>query len=144
MIVKHYNNTILYQFWGHEHKDTFIVYLDNDKNPYSFGFLGPSLMSDYRYPSFRIFEYDSPKNIKNYYHYIINLNKTIKENKLIVEKSYNVTGQYSLKNIDTYNFYNLGKKIEKNSTFFKDYCRLYYDTPFNYTCSSNLKKEIFI
>ena len=143
-IVKQYNNTILYQFWGHEHKDTFIVYLDNDKKPYSFGFLGASLMTDYRYPSFRIFEYDSPKKIKNYYHYRINLNRTIKENKLIVEKSYNVTGEYFLKNIDTNNFYNLGKQIETNTTIFKNYCRLYYDSPFNHTCSNNLKKEIFI
>ena len=143
-IVKRFNNTILYQFWGHEHKDTFIVYLDENKQPYSFGFLGASLMTDYRYPSFRIFEYDSPNIIKNYYHYRINLNKTIAENRLVVEKSYNVTGLYSLKEVNTKNFYNLGKRIENNSTIFKTYCKLYYDTPFNYTCSKNLSQEIFV
>ena len=101
-------------------------------------------MSDYRYPSFRIFEYDSPNIIKNYYHYRINLNKTIAENRLVVEKSYNITGLYSLKEVNTKNFYNLGKRIENNSTIFKTYCKLYYDTPFNYTCSSNLTQEIFV
>ena len=92
----------------------------------------------------KIFPVNSPNIIKNYYHYRINLNKTIAENRLVVEKSYNVTGLYSLKRMDTTNFYNLGKQIENNSTIFKTYCKLYYDTPFNYTCSANLKKEIFV
>ena len=46
---------------------------------------------------------------------------------------------------DTLNLrYNLGKQIENNSTIFKTYCKLYYDSPFNYTCPPNLKTEIFV
>ena len=57
-IVETYNNTLTYQFWGHEHKDTFIVYLNKKGEPFAHGLLSSSLMSDQRYPSFRLYEYD--------------------------------------------------------------------------------------
>ena len=140
-IVKRYNKTMKYQFWGHEHKDRFFVYEDG----YSFGFVGGSLMSDHKYPNFRVYNYDpKTKDILDFYHYRVNLTETIRTNKISIEQSYNASHTYQLKTIDAKSFYHLAHLISTNKGYFDLYCKLYYDTPENYTCSKELIDEIYI
>ena len=102
-------------------------------------------MSDHRHPSFRIYRYNETTNeIIEYYNYRINLNKTIKDNRLVVEQLYNTTQDYNLKKINTVSLFNLANIFRKNLTYFNKYCRYYYDTPLKYKCNKTLIDEIFI
>jgi len=140
-IIKIYNHTILYQFWGHTHKDEFIVYPEN----IAFGFGCPSLMSDHRNPSFRVYEYNSTTNeIINYYHYTINLTDTIIKNKLNVTLLYDFKHTYHLDKINGYTMGLLAHSFKNNKDMFKKYCDLYYNTPEKYTCSNELINNIFV
>ena len=139
--MKKYNNTLIHQFWGHTHKDLFMVYKDN----VGFGFGNPSLMSDHRYPSFRIYEYEpTTYEVVNYYHYVVNLTNTIIHNKLNVSFSYNVKETYNLDKLDGKNFGMLAESFKKDKKLFDVYCKYYYNTPLNYTCSNELINDIFV
>ena len=144
-IMKEYNDTIKYQFWGHEHKDRFFVYQDAHNNTYSFGFVGGSLVSDHKYPNFRVYKYDpKTKDILDFYHYRVNLTETIRTNKISIDQSYNASHTYGLKTIDTKSFSKLAHLISTNKSYFDLYCKLYYDTPEKYTCGKELISEIYV
>ena len=102
-------------------------------------------MSDHRYPSFRVYEYNSTTSeIINYYHYHINLTDTIIKDKLNVTLSYDFKHTYNLDKINGNTMGSLAHSFKNNKDMFKKYCDLYYNTPEKYTCSNELIDNIFV
>ena len=137
-IFYNFKDIIIHQWWGHSHNDQFIIYKNHNDtydNYYSCGMITPSLMSDKRFPSFRINDYD-PLTFKliDYTQYYANLTEIILTNNFEFKKQYSFRELYNLSNIDCKNYYTLYNKIH-NGTLYHKYCNQY--TPGFKNCVTN-------
>ena len=85
----------------------------------------PSLMSDKRFPSFRIYEYDPITfELIDYTQYYANLTEIILTDNFNFKKQYSFRELYNLSTIDCNSYYILYDKINDGSLYQK-YCNQY-------------------
>ena len=85
----------------------------------------PSLMSDKRFPSFRVYDYD-PTTFKliDYTQYYANLTDIILTNNFKFQKQYSFRKLYNSSNLDCDSYYSLRDRINDGSLYQK-YCNQY-------------------
>ena len=114
-LVRDYSDVIRYQWFGHSHNDQFVLYKDDD-HFFGTAVVGPSLMPDKRFPSFRIYQYDTTDfTLLDYSQYVANLTDIILQDKIMYTKSYSFRSEYNLSGLETSDYLELYKGIQ-NST----------------------------
>ena len=121
-ILNKFKHSIIHQFFGHTHRDHFLVFY-NQNNPIGSGFIAPSFLPDNHDPNFRLYSYNGT-HIDNYNQYHVNLMKTRMFNKSIIEKSYSFKDTYDI-SPTTQSFSHLLKNMQTNNTLFYHYCKHY-------------------
>ncbi|XP_059171988.1 sphingomyelin phosphodiesterase-like [Physella acuta] len=150
-IVNRYENTIVNQFYGHNHTDWYEMFYDDVtfQRPLGVGFVAPSVTPySYNNPNYRIYTMDGTYNgsswaVLDYSNFYLNLTEANLYNtptwrfEYSPKQAYNMTGLYAA------DWDQLLQRMEKDDTLFQlfyTYNRnLYPETP----CHGNCKADIF-
>ena len=121
-----YADVIKYQFWGHEHQDYYYLTLDENRVPVGFSLVAPSMLADWRFASFRIYEYDrDTMDILNYVNYVADLNTIIRNDAIGYYEYYDFQRVYNVRAPTTNNMVNLFQKMYNNNQD-NEYIQKYY------------------
>lgn len=136
-----YARNIQYQFYGHTHQDYFYLFFNNYNVPIGLTFVSPSLLGDYRFPSFRIYLMDDDYNILNYYQYVCNLTETILTNQINYYIDYSALETYNLIDISPKSYYQLYENLKNNDTLLQEYHQHYIPGFNQYYCNETCKQN---
>lgn len=129
-IYNRYQKTIMYQFWGHSHRDEFFLLQKTDDatwNPTGMGWIPGSIMPDFHQPTVRIYYYNrSSLEILDYDQYLVNLDELNKQPDLPIDKVefthyYSAKESYGLPDMSYKSWAGLVDRMWKNDTLFQLY-----------------------
>nr|XP_033794073.1 acid sphingomyelinase-like phosphodiesterase 3a isoform X2 [Geotrypetes seraphini] len=149
MLFRKYSSIIAGQFYGHIHRDSLMVLLDEKGIPVNSLFVAPAvtpiknfLHVDSNNPGIRLYQYDpSDYSLKDLCQYFLNLTEANIEKKPIWKLEYIMTNTYGIQNLQPESLYGLVKKFkDSHSDQFKSYYKHYivsYDS--SYVCEEYCK-----
>ena len=118
---------------GHSHRSRFILYKKDGKFVSS-ALITPSIYTDNKYPSFRVYNYTN--GVLDFSEYFCNLTKIIEREKFECEYRYSFLQEYGLNNTDLPNLVDLYERMKRNGTLLNTYISHYsppqFDTTFDY------------
>ncbi|XP_067881478.1 acid sphingomyelinase-like phosphodiesterase 3a [Heterodontus francisci] len=114
-ILRKYSDIIVGQFFGHTHRDSIMVLLDNQGNPISSLFVGPAitphrsvLIGVTNNPGLRLYKYDvNDYSLLDFWQYYLNLTEANEEKQPDWKLEYIMTVAYGIKDIQPQCLYNL-------------------------------------
>ncbi|XP_078255713.1 cyclic GMP-AMP phosphodiesterase SMPDL3A isoform X1 [Rhinoraja longicauda] len=106
-ILRKYSNVIVGQFYGHTHKDSIMVLLDDQGNPVNSLFVGPAVTPLKRFlkqvsnnPGFRLYKYDTQDySLLDFWQYYLNLTEANEKKKPDWKLEYIMTSAYGIKDL---------------------------------------------
>ena len=115
-LLANYQDLIVLPAYGHTHEDRFILF--NNAGKFTGHTLVPgSLMTSNHDPDFRIYLYDRDTwDIIDYMQYSCSLQKTIINDRVMCNNTYNFTTEYNLPNIGLNSMVNIYNKLLRNDT----------------------------
>lgn len=123
-LVSEYSDIIKANFWGHTHKDQFILYRDNNQQVVNHGYVVPSFVPNHWYTSMRVYEYDtSSYEILNYYQLSSNVNVSDYNYDLY----YDALKDYEMKDLSTESWNRLAGEMIVDDKLFDKYYEHYYN-----------------
>uniref|UniRef100_A0A8C5PX50 Acid sphingomyelinase-like phosphodiesterase n=1 Tax=Leptobrachium leishanense TaxID=445787 RepID=A0A8C5PX50_9ANUR len=128
-IFRNYSDVLAGQFYGHIHRDSIMVLLNEKENPVGSVFIAPSVTPIRPYeesgnnPGFRIYHYDSNTyNLLDLWHYYLNLTDANLKEEAIWKLEYIMTEIYKIKDLQPDSMEDLVKRFAKpDSLEFKTY-----------------------
>ncbi|KAK6489806.1 acid sphingomyelinase-like phosphodiesterase 3a [Huso huso] len=116
-----YSNVIAGHFYGHTHRDSIMVLLDEQGNAVNSLFVAPAvtpimgaLESQSNNPGFRLYQYDSSDyNLLDIWQYYLNLTEANEEKKPDWKLEYIMTKYFNIKDIQPRSLYELAQRFEK-------------------------------
>ncbi|MGH0138941.1 UNVERIFIED_CONTAM: hypothetical protein FKN15_068064 [Acipenser sinensis] len=131
-----YSNVIAGHFYGHTHRDSIMVLLDEQGNAVNSLFVAPAvtpimgaLESQSNNPGFRLYQYDSSDyNLLDIWQYYLNLTEANEEKKPNWKLEYIMTKYFNIKDIQPRSLYELAQRFEKpQSKEFQQYFNNFID-----------------
>eukprot|EP01101_Sappina_pedata_P006065 TRINITY_DN2926_c0_g1_i2.p1 TRINITY_DN2926_c0_g1~~TRINITY_DN2926_c0_g1_i2.p1 ORF type:complete len:566 (+),score=196.98 TRINITY_DN2926_c0_g1_i2:28-1725(+) len=124
-MISQYNETIVGQFFGHTHRDMFMVFNEqtDDLTPIGAAFVAPS-MTTYGgiNPSIRLFEYDSDsKQLLDFTQYFFNLTQANQDGHIVIEKEYSMRETYGIADLSPASMKSLIAKLDSNDALFQQF-----------------------
>lgn len=152
-IISRYESTIVGQFFGHIHLDSYEMFYDvnNMKRPVSMAYIGssvtPYLTNTAVNPSFRIYEVDGNYNssswaVLDYDSYILDLKLANERDKPVWIKEYSAKATYNLPSLSPANWNNLIEIMKTDDTVLKLFNRYKYKSTTDGSCSSTCRREL--
>ena len=135
-IISKYKDDIVHQFYGHRHRDQFLLFSSLSGEFVGSGFLAPSFMPDKHDPAFRIY-HSNQTHIHDYDQYTLNLTNVIQKNNFKYTKLYSFSKEYG-NEPSTKTFIELYRNIQRNATTRKQFCKRYNMDENNDNCSVQL------
>jgi hypothetical protein len=141
-LVKKYPN-IQNQFFGHSHRDRFMVYKDSvDGLPFNHLYVAPSMMPDKQFSSIREYLYNpDTMEVLDYNQYGCNLTQAILTNRTDYEIIYSAKSAYSMKDLSTLSWNTLLEELIRSPPLVQEYYNRYY-TGMNYFCDDDCLKGV--
>ncbi|XP_078068873.1 cyclic GMP-AMP phosphodiesterase SMPDL3A [Mustelus asterias] len=142
-IFRKYSGIIVGQFFGHTHKDSIMILLDNQGNPINSLFVAPAVTPQRRSltgvtnnPGIRLFKYDTNDyRLLDFWQYYLNLTEANEEKKPDWKLEYIMTEAYGITDMQPQSLYDLANQFTGSHS--KKF-QMYYDHYFvNY--SNNVK-----
>ncbi|XP_063299529.1 acid sphingomyelinase-like phosphodiesterase 3a [Pelobates fuscus] len=134
-IFRNYSDVISGQFYGHTHRDSIMVLLDeNNEKPVGSVFVAPAVTplrslseSDGNNPGFRLYHYDTGcYNLLDLWHYYLNLTEANLKKEAIWKLEYIMTEIYKIKDIQPESLEELIQRFRKpDSIDFQNYYKNY-------------------
>ncbi|XP_030054429.1 cyclic GMP-AMP phosphodiesterase SMPDL3A [Microcaecilia unicolor] len=149
MLFRKYSSIIAGQFYGHTHRDSLMVLLDEKGIPVNSLFVAPAVTPikgfpslDSNNPGIRLYQYDpTDYSVKDLRQYFLNLTEANIEKKPIWKLEYIMTNTYSIQNLQPESLYGLVKQFrEQHSKQFQNYYKHFlvsYDS--SYVCEGHCK-----
>ncbi|KAM3931611.1 cyclic GMP-AMP phosphodiesterase SMPDL3A [Leptodactylus fuscus] len=140
-IFRTYSDVIAGQFYGHTHRDSIMVVLDDKDKPVGSVFVAPAVTpiksaseKDSNNPGFRLYQYDTNTySLKDLYHYYLNLTDANLRKEAIWELEYIMTKEYNIKDLQPESLQELISRFQKpQSVDFQNYYKNYivnFDIP---------------
>jgi len=135
-IMLKYCDIIVYQFFGHTHKDELVVYKDSG----CVGFIMSSIEPDQHQSSFRIYYTNNNLDIIDYTQYIINLNETITNNRIIAYPYYSARKDYNFNKLDNKELYKMVYNMYDDYELFNKFYNHYHVNSTYDNCDDNCRK----
>ncbi|XP_066151569.1 acid sphingomyelinase-like phosphodiesterase 3b [Euwallacea fornicatus] len=116
-LVRNYSSTIVGQFFGHLHSDTFRVVYDKDGDPASWAMIAPSITPKRNHlgpnnPALRLYKFNRDTGqVYDYTQYYMDLSQANSHSKAEWTVEYNFTSYYGLNEISSENLHNLARKF---------------------------------
>ncbi|XP_005990512.1 acid sphingomyelinase-like phosphodiesterase 3a isoform X2 [Latimeria chalumnae] len=129
-IFRKYSNVIAGQFFGHTHRDSIMVLLDEKGNPINSLFVAPAvtpikdaLEITSNNPGFRLYKYNSKDySMLDLWQYYLNLTEANAKDKPEWRLEYIMTQAYGIKDLQPQSLYELSKQFQvAKSELFKKY-----------------------
>jgi hypothetical protein len=147
-----YKDIIIHNFWGHSHRDQFVLYRDQNDNVTGMGFICPSVQPDHQESSLRFYVYDRDTfEVMDYHDYTFDVvNATSHSPQQIINYNYYYSAKelYNLPDLSYKSWANLAEQFKTNSTLIDFYWDHYYpghknfDNPCDQRCQTILICEI--
>ncbi|XP_075059105.1 cyclic GMP-AMP phosphodiesterase SMPDL3A [Mixophyes fleayi] len=140
-IFRTYSDIIVGQFYGHTHRDSIMVVLDEKENPVGSAFVAPAVTpikssteAESNNPGFRLYQYDTSNYILlDLWHYYLNLTDANLRKEALWKLEYIMTKEYSIKDLRPESLEELVKRFQKpKSMDFQNYYKNYL-VSFDYT-----------
>lgn len=134
-IINRYENTVVNQFYGHNHRDWFEVFYDTRdfRRPLNFGFVAPAVTSrDKTNPVYRIYTVDgdyegSSWAVLDYTNYFLNLTQANLQERATWAYGYNPKIDLGMESLYAADFDNLIQRMEKDDSLFQKFYFYYYN-----------------
>jgi len=151
-IINRYESTIAAQFFGHTHKDSFIIFHDEEdpSRPVNTAYIGPSV-TPYQglNPAYRIYEFDGfyPEStfaVLDHINYIANLSEANQPGQSPVwKKEYSAKEQYNMKSMFPADWQILYNRLKEDSSLFNTFHKFYYKShPPKTPCGHHCKRSL--
>ncbi|OCT80206.1 acid sphingomyelinase-like phosphodiesterase 3a [Xenopus laevis] len=133
-IFRNYSDVITAQFYGHTHRDSIMVLLDEKENPVGSVFVTPAvtpirsvLETDSNNPGFRLYQYDTMNHhLLDLWHYYLNLTEANLKNESSWDLEYIMTKTYQIKDLQPESLGDLVKRFQQpGSIEFLNYYKNY-------------------
>ncbi|KAG8444288.1 hypothetical protein GDO86_009463, partial [Hymenochirus boettgeri] len=133
-LFRNYSDVITGQFYGHTHRDSIMVLLDDNEKPVGSVFVAPAvtpiksvLETDSNNPGFRLYQYDtSDYHLLDLWHYYLNLTEANRRNESLWDLEYIMTKTYQINDLQPENLDVLVKRFkQERSTDFNNYYKNY-------------------
>ncbi|XP_067840697.1 acid sphingomyelinase-like phosphodiesterase 3a isoform X2 [Heptranchias perlo] len=133
-ILRKYSDLIVGQFFGHTHKDSVMVLLDDQGNPINSLFVAPAVTPQRGFldhvtnnPGFRLYKYDTNDySLLDFWQYYLNLTEANEEKRPDWKLEYTMTEAYGIKDIQPQCLYDLTNQfIMSHSKEFQMYYNHY-------------------
>ncbi|XP_044145349.1 acid sphingomyelinase-like phosphodiesterase 3a [Bufo gargarizans] len=140
-IFRTYNDVIAGQFYGHTHRDSFMVVLDEKDKPVGSAFVAPAVTpikssseKESNNPGFRLYQYDTNSySLKDLWHYYLNLTDANLRKEALWKLEYIMTTEYNIKDLQPESLKELVLRFRKpQSVDFQKYYKNYlvnFDSP---------------
>ncbi|XP_040285025.1 acid sphingomyelinase-like phosphodiesterase 3a [Bufo bufo] len=140
-IFRTYNDVIAGQFYGHTHRDSFMVVLDEKDKPVGSAFVAPAVTpikssseKESNNPGFRLYQYDTNSySLKDLWHYYLNLTDANLRKEALWKLEYIMTAEYNIKDLQPESLKELVLRFRKpQSVDFQKYYKNYlvnFDSP---------------
>ncbi|KAM4771015.1 cyclic GMP-AMP phosphodiesterase SMPDL3A [Rhinophrynus dorsalis] len=133
-IFRNYSDVISGQFYGHTHRDSIMVLLDEKEKPVGSVFVAPAitpikslLETDSNNPGFRLYQYDtSYYNLLDLWHYYLNLTEANLKQESLWRLEYIMTKAYQIKDLQPESLEDLIRRFQQPKsidfqTYYKNY-----------------------
>jgi sphingomyelin phosphodiesterase len=143
-LVSEYSDIIKCQFWGHSHRDQFILNRDGDKIT-NMGYVTPSMMPDKQDPSVRVFYYNKTSmEIIDYENYVLDLTELNKTPDLPINEVnytfyYSARKAYNLTDMRYKSWSDLVNNMRTDDKLFNQYMNFYKPNK-NESCTGKCKQ----
>ncbi|XP_069462695.1 cyclic GMP-AMP phosphodiesterase SMPDL3A [Ambystoma mexicanum] len=133
-IFRNYSNIIAGQFYGHTHRDSIMVLLDEQGNPVNAAFIVPAVTpikslteTSCNNPGYRFYQYQPDDySLLDLWHYYLNLTEANMKMTPLWKLEYVMTKAYGIESLHPQNLYDLSKQFkEDGSQLFDDYYKHY-------------------
>jgi len=143
-IVNRFNETITGQFFGHTHKDEFVIFYDDNLNPTAVQLIAPSVTTFTNInPSFRIFAYDtSTYDLLDIYQYHTNLTQANLDNSPTWTLTYQASQLYKMPDLSAASFQTLWSNMVNNQTLLQIYYDNYRALGLEDTCTGGCRAAV--
>ncbi|XP_073532054.1 cyclic GMP-AMP phosphodiesterase SMPDL3A [Phyllobates terribilis] len=150
-IFRNYSDVIAGQFYGHTHRDSIMVVLDEKDKPVGSAFVAPAVTpiksaseQDSNNPGFRLYQYDTNSySLKDLWHYYLNLTDANLRKEAMWKLEYIMTKEYNIQDLCPESLQELIGRFQKpRSVDFHNYYKNYvvsFDTPDS--CEKLCKKK---
>ncbi|XP_069830995.1 cyclic GMP-AMP phosphodiesterase SMPDL3A [Dendropsophus ebraccatus] len=150
-IIRNYSDVISGQFYGHTHRDSIMIVLDEKDKPVGSAFVAPAVTpiksaseSESNNPGFRLYQYDNNDySLKDLWHYYLNLTDANLSKKALWKLEYIMTKEYNIKNLQPESLQDLVTRFQTpQSVEFQNYYKNYlvnFDAPSG--CENLCKKR---
>lgn len=123
-LVADYSDIVIGNFWGHTHKDQYILYKDENNNVVNQGYVMPSLVPNHWYSSLRVYQYDRETyEILNYYQF----SADVSQDKIEPKFYYDAQTSYQMEDLSTESWKTLADEMVTNDDLFDKYYEHYYN-----------------
>ncbi|KAE8602331.1 hypothetical protein XENTR_v10013950 [Xenopus tropicalis] len=120
-IFRNYSDVITAQFYGHTHRDSIMVLLDEKEKPVGSVFVTPAvtpirsaLETDSNNPGFRLYQYDTTDyHLLDLWHYFLNLTEANLKNESSWNLEYIMTKTYQIKDLQPESLEGLVKRFQQ-------------------------------
>ncbi|XP_075720386.1 cyclic GMP-AMP phosphodiesterase SMPDL3A isoform X2 [Rhinoderma darwinii] len=140
-IFRNYSDVIAGQFYGHTHRDSIMVVLDEKDKPVGSAFVAPAVTpikssseKESNNPGFRLYQFDTNSySLKDLWHYYLNLTDANLRKEALWKLEYIMTKQYNIKDLQPESLQELIIRFQKSQsvdfqTYYKNYL-VNFDTP---------------
>ncbi|GFN96995.1 sphingomyelin phosphodiesterase [Plakobranchus ocellatus] len=149
-IINRYENTVVNQFYGHNHHDWFQMFYDTSdfQRPLNFGFVTPALTSrDETNPVYRIYTVDgnyegSSWAVLDYTNYFLNLTEANSEEKATWAYGYNPKTDLNMTSLYAADWEDLVQRMENDDDLFQKFYFYYYNLHSAVPCDEDCKADI--
>uniref|UniRef100_A0A4W3IJR0 Sphingomyelin phosphodiesterase acid like 3A n=1 Tax=Callorhinchus milii TaxID=7868 RepID=A0A4W3IJR0_CALMI len=149
-ILRKYSGVIVGQFFGHTHRDSMMVLLDEQGNPVNSLFVAPAVTPMKGFldlvtnnPGIRLFKYSTNDySLLDFWQYYLNLTEANEEKKPDWKLEYSMTKAYGIKDLNPQSLYNLTNQFLKlHNKEFQKYCYYYIVSYINIVCVGHCKMK---
>ncbi|XP_071997767.1 cyclic GMP-AMP phosphodiesterase SMPDL3A isoform X2 [Engystomops pustulosus] len=120
-IFRTYSDVIAGQFYGHTHRDSIMIVLDEKDKPVGSAFVAPAVTpiksaseKESNNPGFRLYQYDpNDYSLKDLWHYFLNLTDANLRKEALWKLEYIMTKEYNIKDLKPQSLQELAIRFQK-------------------------------